>query len=73
MDMERKNNNDAASSPSLLGEIFAATSNGHKNSIRQAQAIGQLHARLSSSDFVDQMTNIFYRAKCAALTSSKSL
>lgn len=52
-DMERKNNND--SKPSLLSEIFAATSNGQKNPIRQAQAVRQLHARLSGGDFVDQM------------------
>lgn len=69
--MEQKANNGANSKPSLLSEIFAVTSNGQKNSIRQAQAVRQLHARLSSSDFADQMTDIFYRAKRAALTSSK--
>lgn len=71
MDMERKNNNGANAKPSLLSEIFAVTSNGQKNSVRQAQAVRQLHVRLSSSDFVEQMTDVFYRAKRAALTSSK--
>lgn len=71
--MELKESSVANSGPSLLGEIFAMTSDGagRDRPAAQAQAVRQLHARLASSEFVDRMTGIFYRAKRAALTSSK--
>ena len=71
--MELNDKSGTNSESSLLGEIFAVTSGGvgHDRPAAQAQAVRQLHARLASSEFVDQMAGIFYRAKRAALTSSK--
>ncbi|MBI3880563.1 MAG: hypothetical protein HY301_10945 [Verrucomicrobia bacterium] len=71
--MEREDNYGTNSKPSLLGGIFAITDtgNGQNDSAAQAQAVRQLHARLASSEFVNQMTGIFFDAKRAALTSSK--
>ena len=71
--MELKESSGANSEPSLLGEIFAMTGGGtaHDRPAAQAQVVRQLHTRLASSEFVDRMTGIFYRAKRAALTSAK--
>jgi len=65
--MEQKENNFAAS---VLGEIFAVTeNNGHK--IDPEQAKQKVHARLSSPEFINQMTGIFFDAKRSALAQSK--
>ena len=75
MDMERKDDNGGNGRPCLSGEIFAVTKsgNGHNgsDSAAQAQAVRELHARLASPEFVDQMTGVFYEAKRAALASSR--
>ena len=70
--MELNDKSGTNSEPSLLGEIFAVTGPrpGSDRPAAQLQAVRQLHARLASSEFVDRMTGIFYRAKRAALTSS---
>lgn len=71
--MDRKENNGNNGQPSLLSEIFAVTNNGNgqESPAEQAQAVRQLHARLASAGFVEQMTGIFFAAKRAALTASK--
>jgi hypothetical protein len=72
MAMELKENAGDASSPSLLSEIFALTTgDGNKDASAQARALQQLHARLSSSEFIAQMTGVFFEAKRAALGESK--
>ncbi len=70
--MELKENAGEPASPSLLGELFALTSgDGHRDAAVQARSVRQLHARLSSSEFVAQMTGVFFKAKRAALGESK--
>ena len=70
--MELKENASDASGPSLLSELFAlTTSNGNMDTAAEARAIRLLHARLSSSEFVAQMTGVFFEAKRAALGEPK--
>ena len=71
--MERKDNNGGNGRSCLPGEIFVVTENGHghNNPAAQNQAVQELHARLASPEFVNQMTGIFFDAKRAALLSPK--
>lgn len=70
--MERKENCNGSSAPSLLGEVFAITSeNNYTDSNQQREAVQKLHARLASPEFATQMTGIFYEAKRAAIAESK--
>ena len=70
--MELRESPSGASSPSLLSELFALTSgHGHRNAADQARAVRLLHERLNSSEFVAQMTRVFFEAKRAALARTK--
>jgi len=69
--MEWKEQFSGSPPKSLLEEVFAATDdNGQADPNKQAQAVRELHARLSSTEFAVQMTGIFFNAKRAALAKS---
>ena len=68
--MDRKEKVSADSGPFVVSELFAETNGpGYRDAAAEAGAVRKLHARLSSSEFVEWMTGIFFEAKRAALTS----
>ena len=69
--MELKDAAHTAPDPSVLSEVFAVTEGNGQSATERALAVQKLHARLASSEFVAQMTRIFFAAKRAALAQSK--
>ena len=70
MDMKLKP--ESAGRPAETLEIFVpAASNGNGAAMNSQRAIEKFHARLSSPEFAEQMTGIFFDAKRAALAASK--